>query len=148
MKKLICLILLLIAMPAEAQTFWGNAKDDIANGVPDKVNHYEFNRKIGTVLKFTPVYYGIQPAAFALVWTGGFIKELIDIPRPNHKFELKDIAANTKGLVDGINGNNFMLEQAYLSALKDGNKVIYENKKALELIEERLKALEGENHGQ
>lgn len=135
--------LLLNPVEAEAKTFYGKMKENLASGNrPDLEKHYRRSRTCGQVIRFIPNVWYAQDVALGLFMIGGFGKELIDIPMPNHKFDMQDFAADWKGVRDGVNGKDFIHDELILRAIRESNDSIIDQKEVLTLLQKRVELLE------
>ena len=132
MKKVLLTALLmgLISMPCQAKTFYGNMKDNLSTRA-DLQKHYNFNRKIGAVIRYAPSEYqvvglvGVTTIDFIgkeVLWDACLSKIIFmkDKSRQGH-FDMEDAAANFKGVKDGMNGRNELEENEFKKTIQTVN---------------------------
>lgn len=106
------------AYAKEPSTFYGKMKQSLSQR-DDLKKHYSFHRKLGALVRFAPIEY--QMLGLAGMTTISFVfKEVFwDLILRQGEFDMKDAAANFKGLKDGLNGTNELEENEFRKNLQD-----------------------------
>ncbi len=90
---------------AFAKNFYGEMKKELS-ARSDLQKHYKFHKKLGSIMRFAPSEYQILGIAGMTTLSFIFKEVFWDLILRQGTFDMKDAAANFKGLKDGMNGVN------------------------------------------